>query len=138
MSIAPPALVGSFAALARHCAGGVKTLTPGRDELQEWRSRGLSLVCASQICCVDGSRSVRMREPGMQIGNPGKLAAHNFSDSGQKHAGMLGMGFISRAEFTRQESFLLAGLAVETEPQDDKGQESADFADDEGRAQQAH
>src|ERR1700687_5058542 len=61
----------------------------------------------------------------------------NFSHSRQKHAGVFGMDFKSRAEFPRQESFFLAGLDVETEPHDDKGHETPEFAHDEGRAQQA-
>ncbi len=81
--------------------------------------------------------------PSLRHGSRPKLSVHlpihpgcNFSQSRQKHAGKLGMGFKSRTEFPRQESFFLAGLEVETESHDDNGQEAADFAHDQGRAQQ--
>src|SRR5437879_1235703 len=47
------------------------------------------------------------------------------------------MGFKSRAEFPQPENFFLAGLEVGTEPQDDKRQETADLAHDDGRTQKA-
>ena len=59
------------------------------------------------------------------------------SHSWQKHPGVFGMGVKSRTELPRQESFFSAGLEVETDPQGDKGQETADLAHDEGRAQEA-
>src|SRR5438552_365823 len=47
------------------------------------------------------------------------------------------MDFKSRAEFPQPENFFLAGLAVGTEPQDEKRQETTDLAHEDGRTQKA-
>src|SRR5882762_11517548 len=100
-------------------------------------SSGMGIFFA-QSCRPFSSPSVRHdSQPKLSVPPHQIHLGRNFSHSWQKHAGMFGMGFKSRTEFPRQESLFLAGLDVETEPQDDQGQETADFADDQGRAQQA-